>query len=485
MDAKKWLLFSLISSHARYGISYMSDSLKTYSPVDGTLYVERPYMSEDAIPGLLDTATAAQADWKNKSVAERAEILTRCVANFESKKDKIGEELAWQMGRPVRYGAGEVGGFVERATYMISVAENALQPVAVDEKEGFTRYIKREPLGVVFTIAPWNFPYMTAVNSIVPALMAGNAVILKHATQTHLCGETMQQAFEEAGLPNGLFQLVTATHQFAASLIQSGRVDYVAFTGSVPGGAAMEKAATGQFIGVGLELGGKDPAYVRADADPAYAAENLVDGAMFNSGQSCCGIERIYVHEDVYDAFVDAVVKTVNGYVLGNPLDPETTLGPCVNAKAADFVRGQIKDAVATGAKALIDPASFEADKEGTPYLAPQVLVDVDHTMRVMTEESFGPVVGIMKVSSDEEAINLMNDSEFGLTASVWTNDEAAAIAIGDQVNTGTWFMNRCDYLDPALAWTGVKNSGRGCTLSTVGYESLTRPKSYHLRTKI
>jgi len=463
----------------------MSESLKTYSPVDGSLYVERTYSTHEEIPALLGRASKAQGEWKKVSVAERARILTKCVESFISKKDTIVDQLAWQMGRPVKFGAGEIGGFEERANHMIAIAEGSLKPVAVDEKEGFTRYIKREPLGVVFTIAPWNFPYMTAVNSIVPALISGNAVILKHATQTHLCGETMQQAFEEAGLPTGLFQLVTATHQFAADLIQSGGVHYVAFTGSVPGGAAIEKAATGKFIGVGLELGGKDPAYVRYDADALYAAENLVDGAMFNSGQSCCSIERIYVHADVYDAFVEGVVKTVNDYVLGSPLDPSTTLGPCVNTKAADFVRGQINDAVAAGAKALIDPASFAEDKEGTPYLAPQVLVDVDHTMRVMTEESFGPVVGIMKVASDEEAIALMNDSEFGLTASVWTNDEEAAVRIGDLVNTGTWFMNRCDYLDPALAWTGVKNSGRGCTLSQVGFENLTRPKSYHLRTKI
>ncbi|MBO6825761.1 MAG: aldehyde dehydrogenase family protein [Sneathiella sp.] len=463
----------------------MSDSLKCYSPVDGSLYFERPYMSLDKIPEIVATAREAGDAWRQKTVQERAQILTECVEKFVSKQDRITEELAWQIGRPVKFGAGEVGGFKERAEYMISIAEEALAPVQVAEKEGFTRYIKREPLGTVFTIAPWNFPYMTAVNSIVPALMAGNAVILKHATQTHLCGELMVEAFEEAGLPKGLFQLVVASHEFAAQLIQSGGVQFTAFTGSVPGGAAIEKAAEGQFMGVGLELGGKDPAYVCADIDPKYAAENLVDGAMFNSGQSCCGIERIYVHADVYQPFVDAVVETVNAYKLGNPLDADTTLGPVVNAKAAEFVRGQIRDAVAAGGKALIDPANFEADKEGSPYLAPQVVVDVDHTMRIMTEESFGPVVGIMKVSSDEEAIRLMNDSEFGLTASIWTEDVDKAIAIGDRIETGTWFMNRCDYLDPALAWTGVKNSGRGCTLSRVGYESLTRPKSYHLRTKI
>ncbi|MZR31844.1 aldehyde dehydrogenase family protein [Sneathiella litorea] len=463
----------------------MSESLKTFSPVDGSLYVERAYTPLSTIDDMLDAAQAAQREWRLVPIAERAALLQKCVDRFVSKKDVIVEELAWQMGRPVKFGAGEVGGFEERSRHMISIAEKALQTVEVPEKEGFTRYIKREPVGVVFTIAPWNFPYMTAVNSIVPALMAGNAVILKHATQTHLCGERMVEAFVEAGLPKDLFQVVVASHQTAASIIQSDKVNFVCFTGSVPAGKAIEEAAVGHFIGVGLELGGKDPAYVRADADVSYAAENLVDGAMFNSGQSCCGIERIYVHADVYDDFVAKFVDVVKEYKLGSPVDPETTLGPLVNAKAADFVRGQVADAVKAGAKSLIDPKLFPEDKPGTPYLAPDVVVDVDHSMRIMTEESFGPVVGIMKVASDEEAIRLMNDSEFGLTASVWTNDEEAAIRIGDQVATGTWFMNRCDYLDPALAWTGVKNSGRGCTLSSVGYESLTRPKSYHLRTKI
>ncbi|MAZ02901.1 MAG: aldehyde dehydrogenase [Sneathiella sp.] len=463
----------------------MSESLKTISPVDGSLYVERAYTSPEKVEEMLSAARAAQQEWQQKSVAERAAILEKGVDNFVAKKELIAEELAWQMGRPIRYGAGEVGGFEERARYMISIAGETLADIAIPEKAGFTRYIKREPIGVVFTIAPWNFPFMTAVNSIVPALMAGNAVILKHAAQTHLCGERMVESFIEAGLPEALFQIVVASHQLAADIIGSDKIDYVCFTGSVPAGKAIETAAVGHFIGVGLELGGKDPAYVRSDADVAYSAENLVDGAMFNSGQSCCGIERIYVHEDVYDAFIEKFVEVVKGYKLGNPTDPETTLGPLVNAAAADFVRGQVADAVKAGAKALIDPKLFPADKAGTAYLAPDVVVDVDHSMRIMTEESFGPVVGIMKVTSDEEAIRLMNDSEFGLTASVWTTDEAAAVRIGDQVETGTWFMNRCDYLDPALAWTGVKNSGRGCTLSAVGYESLTRPKSYHLRTAI
>ena len=265
-------------------------------------------------------------------------------------------------------------------------------------------------------------------------------------------------------------------------MIGSGAVDFVAFTGSVPGGKAVEAAAAGHFVGVGLELGGKDPGYVRADADLKHAVETLVDGAFFNSGQSCCGIERIYVHASVYDAFVEGAVELTRQYVLGDPTEEATTLGPMVRASAADFVRGQTAEAVRQGARALIDAKGFAADQAGTPYLAPQVLTGVDHSMRVMTEESFGPVVGIMKVASDEEAVRLMNDSPYGLTASVFTRDVDAAIAIGDQVATGTWFLNRCDYLDPALAWTGVKDSGRGCTLSALGYDYLTRPKSFHLR---
>ncbi len=459
--------------------------LRIISPVDGSVYAERPYADPQAIRDTLTSASEAQNSWKLVSIAERGAICSKAIDAFVADKDRISDELAWQMGRPIRFGPGEVGGFEERARYMISIAEQALKPVDVGPKDGFVRYIKREPVGVVLTIAPWNFPFMTAVNSIIPALMAGNAVILKHAQQTLLCAERIADAFVAAGLPEGLFQVLHMSHDQTAEVIQSPEINFVAFTGSVPAGATMERNAAGRFIGMGLELGGKDPAYVCADVDVNYAAENLVDGAFFNTGQSCCGIERIYVHEDVYDAFVARFCEVVRGYVLGSPMDPETTLGPLVTTKAADFVRGQIDDAVAAGATALIDTSKFTRDEAGTPYMAPQVLVDVDHSMRVMTEESFGPVVGIMKVRDDDQAVELMNDSEFGLTASIWTSSQDTAIAIGDRINTGTFFMNRCDALDPALAWTGVKNTGRGCTLSSVGYEAITRPKSYHLRVDI
>jgi acyl-CoA reductase-like NAD-dependent aldehyde dehydrogenase len=389
------------------------------------------------------------------------------------------------MGRPISQSPGEVRGLAERSRYMIAIAEDALRDIAVGDKPGFTRFIRREPLGVVFTIAPWNYPYLTAVNSVVPALLAGNVVILRHSAQTPLCAERFAQAFTAAGLPAGVFQVLHCSHADVERMIASPAVDHVAFTGSVDAGRAVQQAAARRFMSVGLELGGKDPAYVRPDADLAHAIENLVDGAFYNSGQSCCGIERIYAHADVFDRFVSGYADLVRQYRLGNPLDPHVNLGPLVRTSAAELVRAQIADARGRGARALIDATAFPADRPGTPYLAPQVLVDVDHSMRVMTEESFGPVVGIMKVESDGDAVRLMNDSIYGLTASIWTSDEDAAIAIGDQVETGTWFMNRCDYLDPALAWTGVKDSGRGCTLSRVGYETLTRPKSFHLRTRL
>jgi acyl-CoA reductase-like NAD-dependent aldehyde dehydrogenase len=434
------------------------------------------------IEAALARAIQAQAAWQAVPMAERQAILTRAVDAFVAETDAIAEELTWQMGRPVSQTPGEVRGFEERARYMVDAAPRALADIEAEPKQGFRRFIRREPLGVVAVIAPWNYPYLTSVNSVVPALMAGNAVVLKHSHQTPLCAERYAQVLEAAGLPEGVFQYLHMSHADTERMIRDERIGFVAFTGSVPGGHAISEALSGRFVGTGMELGGKDPAYVRADADLDFAVENLVDGAFFNSGQSCCGIERIYVHESLHDAFVDGFAELTRKYRLGNPLDKETNLGPMVRASAADFCRGQIADAVKAGARTLIDPAAFPADKPGTPYMAPQVLVHVDHSMRVMTEESFGPVIGIMKVASDEEAVKLMNDSEFGLTASVWTKDADAAIAVGDRVETGTWFMNRCDYLDPALAWTGVKNSGRGCTLSVVGYEHLTRPKSYHLR---
>jgi acyl-CoA reductase-like NAD-dependent aldehyde dehydrogenase len=455
---------------------------KTISPVDGSVYVERNQADLKSIDNCLKQAKTAQRQWRATSIEQRQLVLGKAVDAFVARQAEIAEQLTWQMGRPISQTPGEVRGFEERARFMLEAAPVALANYHANQKPGFERYIKREPLGVVAIIAPWNYPYLTAVNGIIPALMAGNSVILKHSAQTPLCAEQFAQAFSDAGLPEGVFQYLHLSHQNTEKLLGDRRVDYVNFTGSVEGGYMVQKSISSKFINAGLELGGKDPAYVRADADLDYAVENLVDGSFFNSGQSCCGIERIYVHEAVYDKFIDAFAATTNQYRLGDPTDSSVNLGPMVKASAAAFVREQIADAIKGGARALVDERNFPASQEGTPYLAPQVLVDVDHTMRVMCEESFGPVIGIMKVKSDEQAIAMMNDSEFGLTASVWTADLAEAEKIGDQVETGTFFMNRCDYLDPALAWTGVKDSGRGCTLSEWGYEVLTRPKSFHLK---
>ena len=463
----------------------MTAKVQLISPVDGRVYAEREVADAAQIEQALTAAASAQAAWQRRSLNERAAFCTAAVDAMLSMQADIVPELAWQMGRPVRYGAGELRGFAERARHMIAIAPQVLDRVEPEPVAGFRRYIKREPLGTVLVVAPWNYPYLTAVNTIIPALMAGNSVILKHASQTLLVGERFAEAMRRAKLPEGLFQNLLLDHVSTGAIIACGRVQQVNFTGSVEAGKVMESVASGQFLGMGLELGGKDPAYVRADANLEQAVENLVDGSFFNSGQSCCAVERIYVDRKIYPVFVERFAELTRQYVLGSPLDEATTLGPLVTPGAAFFVRGQIADALAQGAKALIDPKSFAADVPGSAYLAPQVLVDVNHQMSVMRDESFGPVVGIMPVASDEEAIALMNDSEFGLSASIWTRDLAAAERLGNEIATGTVFMNRCDYLDPALAWTGVKNSGRGVTLSPLGYEHLTRAKSFHLRHEV
>jgi acyl-CoA reductase-like NAD-dependent aldehyde dehydrogenase len=457
---------------------------QTFSPIDNSLYIERRCATPSDIDEVLTRAVTAQQDWKQFSVAERAETLRRFCDIFESKQEEIALELCWQMGRPIRYAPSEVRGTLERARHMIDIAPAALADIDAGPRENFTRFIRREPLGVVLTIAAWNYPYLIAVNSVIPALMAGNAVVLKHSAQTPLCAERFEGCLRAAGLPHGVFQTLHMRHEETEKTIQDPRVDYVAFTGSVAGGRAVQQAAAQRFIGIGLELGGCDPAYVRHDANLAHAIENIVDGAYFNSGQSCCGLQRIYVHEQLYHAFVEGFVDLTRQYHLGNPLDPTTTLGPVVRPTAADTIRGQIKASVNAGATPILEESEFPASRTGTAYLAPQVLLDVDHSMSVMTQEIFGPVAGIMRVRSDDEAVALMNDTPFGLTAAIWTADESAALAIGNRIDTGTWFMNRCDYLDPALAWVGVKDSGRGATLSVVGYEHLTRPKSFHLRTR-
>jgi acyl-CoA reductase-like NAD-dependent aldehyde dehydrogenase len=454
--------------------------IQCISPIDGSVYAERPVMALEPAADAVARAKKAQKSWAKRPLDERVQLVMKGVARLNEMVDEVVPELAHMMGRPVRYG-GEFRGFNERSNYVASVAADALAPILIEDSSAFTRRIEREPHGVVLVIAPWNYPYMTAINTVAPALMAGNTVIIKHAAQTLLVGERMVRAFVEAGVPDDVFQNLFLDHATTEKLIAAGSFNFINFTGSVAGGRAVERAAAGTFTGMGLELGGKDPGYVMEDADLDAAVDTLMDGATFNSGQCCCGIERIYVHDSLYDAFVEKSVAWVSNYKLGNPLDAETTLGPMANVRFAKNVREQVADAVSKGAKALVDPKLFPQD-DGGAYLMPQVLVDVDHSMEFMREETFGPAVGIMKVKSDAEALSLMNDCQYGLTVSLWTKDEERASRLGAELETGTVFMNRCDYLDPALVWTGVKQTGRGGSLSVLGFHNLTRPKSYHLK---
>lgn len=453
------------------------------SPIDGAVVAERATATPDQVEAVLRRAHTARAAWMATPLHERAAMVELAVGWMLEHADEVGLEMTLQMGRPVGQSPNEIRrGFQERARMMSSLAAGALADLPASAKDGFTRFIRREPVGTVLVVAPWNFPYLTSINSIAPALLAGNTVILKHATQTILCAERYSAAFAAAGLPDGVFQHIHADHAAIASMIGDPRIGFVAFTGSVEGGHAIQAAASTRFIGTGLELGGKDPSYVRHDADLELAIAENVDGAFFNAGQSCCSIERIYVHERVYDDFVDGVRAETLKYVLGDPRDVSTNIGPMVTSKAAAFVRAQIDEAIGRGATAVTGESDFAGARPGTPYVGPTVLTGVDHSMSVMRDESFGPVVGIMKVSGDDEAIALMNDSPYGLSACLWSRDVEAAVALGDQVETGTWYLNRCDYLDPELAWTGVKDTGHGVSLSPLGFDAVTRVKSFHLK---
>lgn len=455
--------------------------IRTISPVDGSLVVAMPFMENMAAEAAVSKAQESLTGWQATPVTERVQVLRKAVDYLASRKKILAEELTWQMGRPISQTPGEIDGMVYRANHMLDLAEEALSDRCEKAPQGRRYFIRRQPFGVVFAITPWNYPYLTAINIIIPALAAGNVMLLKPSPQTPLVGDSFAEAFKHAGVPAGVFQTLHLSPESTENLIREANINHVGFTGSVANGMAVERAAAGRFLSVGLELGGKDAAYVRADADIPNAVANLVDGAFFNSGQSCCGIERIYVAEPAYDEFVAAYAEAVKRYRLGNPLNSETSLGPVVNAASADRIRADIAAACLAGATPLIPESFFPAAKEDTAYLAPQVLVNVNHDMAFMREETFGPCVGIMPVDSDDQAISLVNDSPYGLTASVWTNDHVAGMRLMEAFNSGTVYLNRCDALEPALAWTGVKQSGRGCTLSRFGYDALTRPKSFNL----
>ncbi|MDC0861223.1 aldehyde dehydrogenase family protein [Alphaproteobacteria bacterium] len=455
---------------------------KTITPINNTLYLERPYPSSLEIDKTIETSSKAFKQWSQTSVPERIEIINKFIDNLLSLTDEIKKEICWQIGRPISQCGSELKGFEERSRYMVEVAEECLSDVKARTNDEFDNYIFKAPLGVIFIMAPWNYPVMTATNTIVPALLSGNSVILKHSSQTPICAELMAKALQGTGIPDGLFQYIHTDHSSCEKIIADTRIAHVVFTGSVKGGKEIKKYIGQRFINVGLELGGKDPAYVRADCDLNHAIENLIDGAFFNSGQSCCGIERIYVDKSVFQDFVDGAKGLTEKYILGDPSEINTNLGPVVKMSAANFIRSQIDEAVSQGANKVIDESKFTIVSNDNCYIAPQILVNVSHDMRFMTQETFGPTVGIMPVENEDEAINLMNDSPYGLTASIWTKDIDFSKNFGKKIETGTFFMNRCDALDPALAWTGVKDTGVGCSLSKFAFDHLTRPQSFHLR---
>ena len=437
--------------------------------------------SEAELASVLEKMRAAQRKWRDVPVSERVEICRGFVDAFRSIKESVALDITRQMGKPLVQARREVDTTLDRAETMLRLAAAALQDDGLPPKEGFRRFIRHEPLGIVLDIPAWNYPLLIAVNVVIPALLAGNAVLIKHARLTPLCGDAFVDAFRKTSLPPDLVASIHVGHATVSRLIEKRAVDFISFTGSVEGGREVYRQASAQLLDMGLELGGKDPALVCEDANFDFAVANLVDGAFYNAGQSCCAVERIYVMRPLFSRFVDAYVAEVEKYKVGNPEDAATDIGPLAQRKAVEFMEFQINQAVGRGARVLT--GGRRAPGPGY-FFQPTVLLDVDHGMSVMMEESFGPVIGIMPVDNEEEAVRLMNDSPYGLTASIWTEDAARGEALAGRTAAGTVYVNRCDYLDPELAWVGIKDSGHGCTLSHLGFLHLTRPKSFHLRTR-
>jgi acyl-CoA reductase-like NAD-dependent aldehyde dehydrogenase len=451
------------------------------NPFSGEPACTVPLADEAAVNGVLDRAQDAARAWRTSGISERIALCERAMAWMEGSSEAIAGDITRMMGKPVGQSRGEVQTTAARARYMMSIAEQALADVAVPAKAGFEKRIVREPLGVVLDLPAWNYPLLTAINCVVPAVLAGNALVVKHSPRTPLCGDHFAQAFAAAGAPANLVQAIHCDHPTSERMVGDERVDQVVFTGSVFGGHRIVEAAAKRFMHPCLELGGNDPAYVAPDCDLAKTVENVVDGAMYNAGQSCCAIERIYVHRTLYGRFVDMAAGLVGAYVMGDPMREETTLGPIAQPHHVPELEALVRDARGAGARVLVGGGRASVDGRGRFFQA-TLVADCRQTMQLFRQESFGPIVAVMPVESDEEAITKMNDSRLGLTASVWTSDKERAERFGRRLEAGTVFMNRCDYLDPALPWSGWKDSGRGLSLSALGFEGLTRPKAVHFR---
>eukprot|EP00298_Acanthocystis_sp_HF-20_P005538 c15674_g1_i1.p1 GENE.c15674_g1_i1~~c15674_g1_i1.p1 ORF type:complete len:494 (-),score=220.36 c15674_g1_i1:105-1586(-) len=473
---------SAISIHRAF-LSSGAHHFKIDNPYSLQTLFELPYCSTENAIAALNTAVRTQEKWKKVSLDERIKLCNEFMTQLEKTKDEVAHDISASMGKPKSQALGEVNGMFSRIRGLLSIAHEALADDVLPQQAGNFRTITKEPIGVVLSIAPWNYPLLTVVNSLIPAILAGNTVLLKHSPRTAHCGDHIEKAFLKAGAPKGLVTSIHTNDHTTETLIQNPHISFVSFTGSVPTGRKVyQNVAKSRFIDVTLELGGKDPAYVRADANIEYAAAGLIDGAMYNAGQSCCGVERIYVHRDCYSQFLSQAELIVKQYVLGDPLDPSTTMGPMALPTAPAFLDAQVKQAVKAGAIVRCGGTPVVDDQGKGRFFAPTLLSDCTNGMDIMSEESFGPVIGVTRVDSDEEAIKLMNDSKYGLTSAIYTHDVEKAKKIAESMQTGTVYMNRCDSLDPLLCWTGVKDTGKGGSLSIHGFKSYYRLKSYNFK---
>ncbi|KAI0380394.1 aldehyde dehydrogenase [Hypomontagnella monticulosa] len=458
--------------------------LTTISPTTNEPILTRNGVTADELEEIPKVAAEKFQSWRQTSLTDRQIIIKKALSLLEKKKDELAEELTVQMGRPIAYTGVEITTAIKRADYLVKISDETLKDTDGEPEKGFKRFIRKVPVGPVLIIFAWNYPYLILVNSLIPALLAGNTVILKPSPQTPTIVEQIAKAFDEAGLPTGVLQYFhSGSTLMMQSVVRNPKISLICFTGSVAGGLSVQKIAADRIVNVGLELGGKDPAYVRGDVDLDWAAAEVVDGSIFNSGQSCCAIERVYVDEKVYDPFIEAVQKVLKDYKVGDPLEKETQIGPVISKRSKETIESHIQDALNKGAKDLTpeNPTFSNLPLKGN-FVKPTLLVDVNHDMLVMKEETFGPVISVMKVKSDEEAVSLMNDSDLGLTASIWTKDTDKGYELAEQVEAGTVFVNRADYPSPDLAWTGWKNSGKGVTLSRFGFDQFVKLKSYHLK---
>jgi len=456
-------------------------SLTVDDPFTGDIACTVELADGAVIDRTLDQARAAARSFAHTTIDERIALCERAVAAMEADADAIAADVTRMMGKPLTQARNEIRGMAERARYMMSVAAASLADVVIAPKQGFDRRIRKEPLGVVLDLPAWNYPLLTAVNVVVPAVLAGNAVIVKHSPRSPLSGEHFARAFAAAGALPGVVQALHCDHPTSERIVGDPRIDHVVFTGSVYGGHRIAAAAAGRFIHVGLELGGNDPAYVAPDCDFEKTVDNVVDGAIYNAGQSCCAVERVYVHRSLYARFVDAAEALVRAYVLGDPKDAATTLGPVAQPDQPGKLTTLVADAKAKGASVVAGGAAAEVRGRGRFFQATLVR-DAAQSTRLMREEAFGPILPVSPVDSDEEALAKMNDAELGLTASVWTSDPERAERMARRLEFGTVYMNRCDSVDPALPWIGAKSSGRGFSLSALGFDQLTRPTSLHFR---